>query len=124
MKNYDKLKNDYKKQHKKITEINKNVDKINIKSNEVKEILDNLKQQPLSKNNLIISNDNKDKLLEYINDIEKNNKNIKSIKDYNLSLKDVKQDLKDNFRTIREQQNEIEDLKVELKEKDTTIKLL
>lgn len=55
-----KLKDSYNKQHKKITEINKNVDKINDKSNEVKEILENLKQQPLSKNNLIISSDKKD----------------------------------------------------------------
>ena len=124
MKNYEKLKESYNKQHKKIKEINKNVDKINEESSEVKYILENLKQQPLSKNNLIISNEYKDKLLEYINNIEKNNQNIKSIKDYNLSLKDVKQDLKDNHRTINEQQNEIEDLKVELKEKDTTITLL
>ncbi len=92
MNNYDKLKDSYKKQHKKITEINKNVDKINVKSNEVKEILENLKQQPLSKNNLIISSDKKDKLLEYIKDIEMNNKNFKSISNYNLSLENIKKE--------------------------------
>ena len=124
MKHYEKLKNDYKKQHKKITEINNNVDKINIKSNEVKEILENLKQQPLSKNNLIISNDKKDKLLEYIQDIDKNNKSFKSMSNYNLSLENIKRDLEDNHKTINELQNEIEDLKVENKEKENTISLL
>ena len=118
MNNYDKLKDSYKKQHKKITEINKNVDKINIKSNEVKEILDNLKQQPLSKSNLIISSDKKDKLLEYIKDIDKNNKNFKSISNYNLSLENIKKDLDDNYKTIRTLTNGNENLKIKLEEKE------
>ena len=61
-------------------------------------MLNSLKQQPLSKNNLIISSDNNDKFLNYINDIQKNNKNMKSIKDIYISLKDIKQDLKDNHK--------------------------
>ncbi len=102
MNNYEKLKDSYNKQHKKITEINKSVDKINNKSNEVKDILENLKQQPLSKKNLIISSDKKDKLLEYIKDIDKNNKNMKFITNFNLSLNDIKKDLEENHETIRE----------------------
>lgn len=124
MKNYEKLIKYYNKQHKKINEINKNIDKINNESNEVKEILDNLKQQPLNKNNVLLSNENKDKLLIYINDIEINNKNMKSIKDFNISLKDIKKDLIDNHKIINELQNEIEELKVENKEKDRNISLL
>ena len=121
MNNYDKLKASYKKQHKKITEINKNVDKINVKSNEVKEILENLKQQPLSKNNLIISSDKKDKLLEYIKDIDKNNKNFKSISNYNLSLENIKKDLDDNYKTIRNLTNDNENLKIKLDEKESLL---
>lgn len=121
MNNYDKLKDSYKKQHKKITEINKNVDKINVKSNEVKEILENLKQQPLSKNNLIISSDKKDKLLEYIKDIDKNNKNFKSISNYNLSLENIKKNLDDNYKTIRTLTNDNEDLKIKLEEKESLL---
>lgn len=121
MNNYDKLKDSYKKQHKKITEINKNVDKINVKSNEVKEILENLKQQPLSKNNLIISSDKKDKLLEYIKDIDTNNKKFKSIGNYNLSLENIKKDLDDNYKTIRTLTNDNEDLKIKLEEKESLL---
>ena len=121
MNNYDKLKASYKKQHKKITEINKNVDKINVKSNEVKEILENLKQQPLSKNNLIISSDKKDKLLEYIKDIDKNNKNFKSISNYNLSLENIKKDLDDYYKTIINLTNDNENLKIKLDEKESLL---
>lgn len=39
---------------------------------------------------------------------------MKAIKDYNLSLKHIKQDLKDNYKTINELQNEIEDIKLEI----------
>ena len=123
MNNYEKLKESYNKQHKKITEINKNVDKINNKSNEVKDILENLKQQPLSKNNLIISSDKKDKLLEYIKDIDKNNKNMKSITNFNLSLNDIKKDLEENHETIRELLNENEDLNVKLEEKERLLEV-
>jgi hypothetical protein len=66
------------------------------------DILENLKQQPLSKNNLIISSDKKYKLLEYIKDIDKNNKNMKSITNFNLSLNDIKKDLEENHETIKE----------------------
>ena len=121
MKDYEKLKDWYNKQHKKITEINKNVNKINNKSTEVKEILENLKQQPLSKNNLIISSDKKDKLLEYIKDIEMNNKNFKSISNYNLSLENIKKDLDDNYKTIRTLTNDNEDLKIKLEEKESLL---
>ena len=41
-----------------------------------------------------------------------------------VSLKDIKQDLRNNHNTINELQKEIEDLKVENKEKDRTISLL
>lgn len=123
MNNYEKLKDSYNKQHKKISEINKNVNKINTKSNEVKDILENLKQQPLSKNNLIISSDKKDKLLEYIKDIDKNNKNMKSITNFNLSLNDIKKDLEENHETIRELLNENEDLNVKLEEKERLLQV-
>ena len=46
------------------------------KPNEVKEILTNLKQQPLNKNNSVISNENKQILLDYIEEVIKTNKNM------------------------------------------------
>ncbi|HRR06398.1 MAG TPA: hypothetical protein P5105_03865, partial [Victivallales bacterium] len=97
--------------------------KINNKSNEVKDILENLKQQPLSKNNLIISSDKKYKLLEYIKDIDKNNKNMKSITNFNLSLNDIKKDLEENHETIKELLNENEDLNVKLEEKERLLQV-
>ena len=91
-----KLKDSYNKQHKKITEINKNVDKINDKSNEVKEILENLKQQPLSKNNLIISSDKKD--------LDDNYKTIRNLVNDNEDLK-IKLEEKESLLAVAKKYN-------------------
>lgn len=55
-------------------------------------------------------------LKKLIKDIDKNNKNMKSITNFNLSLNDIKKDLEENHKTIRELLNENEDLNVNLEE--------
>lgn len=104
------------------TGMNKQVGKSDVFNVEsLKDILENLKQQPLSKNNLIISSDKKDKLLEYIKDIQMNNKTFKSLSNYNLSLENIKKDLDDNYKTIRTLTNDNEDLKIKLEEKESLL---
>ena len=70
---------------------------------------------------MIISSDKKDKLLEYIKDIDKDNKKFKSISNYNLSLENIKKDLDDNHKTIRNLADENEDLKIKLEEKESLL---
>ena len=70
MKNYEVLKSNYYKQQKKIKKVNDKTDSLNEKSKNIKEIISNLKQQPLNKNNVLLSNDNKHKIIKYIEDIE------------------------------------------------------
>ena len=64
------LKSNYYKQQKKIKKVNDKTDSLNEKSKNIKEIISNLKQQPLNKNNVLLSNDNKHKIIKYIEDIE------------------------------------------------------
>lgn len=123
MNNYDKLKNSYKKQHKKIQKVNSKTDAINEESKDIKEIINNLKQQPLNKNNLLLSNENKDKIVKYIEDIESNNKTIKSLTNYSVSLMDIKNDLNDNLNKIYKLSNENKNLKEELNNKDELLDL-
>ena len=98
MKNYEVLKNNYYKQQKKIKKVNDKTDTINEESKDIKEIINNLKQQPLNKNNVLLSNDNKDKIIRYIEKIELNNKDVKSLTTYEVSLKDIKTDLINNHK--------------------------
>ena len=118
MKDYDILKKNYNKQQKKIKKVNDKTDVINEESNEIKQLINNLKQQPLNKNNLLLSNENKDKIIKYIEDIESNNKTIKSLTNYSVSLIDIKNDLNDNLNKIYKLSNENKELKEELNNKD------
>lgn len=118
MKDYDIFQRNYNKQQKKIQKVNSKTEVINEESKDIKEIINNLKQQPLNKNNLLLSNENKDKIVKYIEDIESNNKIIKSLTNYSVSLMDIKNDLNDNLNKIYKLSNENKVLKEELNNKD------
>ena len=118
MKNYEVLKNNYYKQQKKIKKVNDKTDTINEESKDIKEIINNLKQQPLNKNNVLLYNDNKDKIIRYIEKIELNNKDVKSLTTYEVSLKDIKTDLINNHKKINKLEDKNEELQEELDEKD------
>lgn len=118
MKNYEVLKNNYYKQQKKIKKVNDKTDTINEESKDIKEIINNLKQQPLNKNNVLLSSENKYKIIKYIEDIESNNKDVKSLSTYQVSLKDIKNDLINNHKRINKLEDKNEELQEELDEKD------
>ena len=118
MKNYEVLKNNYYKQQKKIKKVNDKTDTINEESKDIKEIINNLKQQPLNKNNVLLSSENKYKIIKYIEDIESNNKDVKSLSTYQVSLKDIKNDLINNYKRINKLEDKNEELQEELDEKD------
>ena len=118
MKDYDIFQRNYNKQQKKIQKVNSKTEVINEESKDIKEIINNLKQQPLNKNNLLLSNENKDKIVKYIEDIASNNKTIKSLTNYSVSLIDIKNYLNDNLNKIYKLSNENKELKEELNNKD------
>ena len=96
MVHYDELVIEYDNHQKLIEQANNKTKKLDNKSNGVKEILTNLKQQPLNKNNLVISNENKQILLDYIEEVNKTNQNVRDIANFTISLDKVKEDLEDN----------------------------
>lgn len=49
MADYDDLKKNYNKQRQKLNKLNNQTKNLNIKSEEIKDIINNLKNQPLSK---------------------------------------------------------------------------
>ena len=62
MQDYRKIKKQLKNKEQKLTEANKQTDKLNNKTVEIEEILDNLKPTKLNKNNMLISNENAQKI--------------------------------------------------------------
>ena len=131
MKDYDIFQRNYNKQQKKIQKVNSKTEVINKESKDLKEIINNLKQQPLNKNNVLLSNENKDKIIKYIEDIESNNKTIKSLTNYSLAVDKIKEDFEENHNSIEDlrkivkaQNEEIKDLRNDLDNKDNEISFL
>lgn len=119
MVHYDELVIEYDNHQKLIEQANNKTKKLDNKSNEVKEILTNLKQQPLNKNNLVISNENKQILLDYIEEVNKTNQNVRDIANFTISLDKVKEDLEDNQERIEE----LETIKYEQKLKIDSLEI-
>lgn len=70
MRRYRELKREQEKHTKKLKEANSKSDNLDIKTQEIKEILNNLKSPLLDKNNKLISNENIDKVLNYTEEVK------------------------------------------------------
>ena len=102
-----------------------------INSEEIKDIINNLKNQPLSNKNLLLSNQNKDKLIDYIEEVNKSTNDFKEITNYSLSVDKIKEDFEENHNSIEDlrkrvklQNEEIKDLQYDLSNKDNEISTL
>lgn len=90
---------------------------IDNKTIKVDKILDNLKPVPLSKNNLIISNDDKEKIKDLLESVKQSSSDIQKLSNFTDTLKDIENEVTDY-------QTEIKGLKAQVKNRDETIQLL
>ena len=82
----------------KANESSKDLDK---NTDEIKDIVNNLKNVPLSKNNYILKQEEKDKLIDYLDKVDKTNNYYKTIQDLSVSLKDISTELSESKETIK-----------------------
>ena len=114
MAGYSELKKEQEKNAKRLKEANSKSDKLNDKTDEIMEILDNLKSAPFSKNNSQISNEDVDKIKNYAKDVKDTTKSIKGVNDLNVTIENVEKNYKDLV-------NERDSLYYSNKEKDEVI---
>ena len=131
MADYEELKKNYNKKKQKINKLSNQAKNLDTKSEEIKDIINNLKNQPLSNKNLLLSNENKDKVIDYIEEVNERTNNFKEITNYSLSVDKIREDLVDNHshidelsKQVKRQRKEIEDLKLEIDNKDNEISFL
>lgn len=131
MVDYDELKNNYNKQRQKINKLNNQTKDLNTKSDEIKYIINNLKKQPLSNKNLLLSNQSKDKIIDYIEEVSKSTNDLKKLTNYSLAVDKIKEDFEENHNSIEDlrkrvkaQNDEIKELKYDLDNKDNEISFL
>ncbi len=133
--NYDYLVSDmdnYVEMQEAIERHQMNIDKVNESSkelekntNNIKDIVNDLKNVPLSKSNYILKQENKDKLEDYLDRVNKTNNDYKTIQDLSVSLKDISTELSESKETIKilqESNNALELRNTKLKNENTKLK--
>ena len=128
MENYKNFKKQLEQNNKKLEKANTKTKTIDNESDDINIILDNLKPSKLNKNNMLISNENIEKIKKYTSNVKDTTKTIRSVNDLNLAIKDFEHsafEIDEHNRSLEYQleskNNEIEKLKTELSRKDKII---
>ena len=131
MSNYREIKKQLEQKEQKLTEAKNQTKTLDNNSADITEILDNLKPSKLNKNNMIISNEDVQKLKNYTEDVKDITKTVRSVNDLNMAISDFENstfEIAKENRSLKYQielkDDEIGNLKIELSTKDKIINKL
>lgn len=131
MGDYREIKKQLKQKEQKLTKANNQTKQLDNTTKNINEILDNLKPTKLNKNNMVISNEDVQKIKNYTNDVKDITQTVRSVNDLNMAIKDFEQssfEIRQENRSLKYQlelkDDEIDSLKGELSTKDKIISKL
>lgn len=101
MENYAEMQEAIERHQMNLDKANESSKDLDNNTNEIKNIVNDLKNVPLSKNNYILKQEDKDKLVEYLDKVDKTNNDYKTIQDLSVSLKDISTELSESKETIK-----------------------
>lgn len=125
MDNYAEMQEAIERHQMNLDKTNESSKELDKNTNEIKYIVNDLKNVPLSKNNYILRQEDKDKLVEYLDNVDKTNNDYKTIQDLSVSLKDISIELSESKETIKilqESNNALELRNTKLKEENNKLK--
>ena len=128
MSNYKNIKKQLAEKEKKLDKANKQTNKLDNTTKDINQILCNLKPAKFNKNNMVISNEDVEKIKNFTNDVKDTTKTVRSVNDLNVAIRDFEHSSfkieKENCSLkyqIEEKDKEIYNLKGELSAKDKII---
>ena len=128
MDNYEEMQEQLEKNQEKLEIASKKAIELDNSSKEVKDIINDLKTTITSKEKYVLKQEDKDKLVSYINSVSKTNEKFKQIQTLSVTLSNVDEELKENREKIKllTENNEALTLRVEsltknVKNKDNEI---
>ena len=131
MTDYREVKKQYEKKEKKLAEANKQTNKLDNTTKDINRILDNLKPAKFNKNNMVISNEDVEKIKNFTKDVNDTTKTVRSVNDLNMAIKDFEYssfEIAKENRSLKYQielnNDEIINLKSELSTKEKIISKL
>ena len=128
MGNYREIKKQLAKKEQKLEKANIQTRELDNSSKNINTILDNLKPTLMNKNNMVISNEDVQKIKNYTEDVKYIAKTVKSVNDLNMAIKDFEHsafEIDKENRSLKYEielkDNEIGSLKSEISTKDKII---
>lgn len=120
MDNYQIMKEELENKQKDLEKANKKSLELDMYSNDIKDTVYNLKKTPIVKNTYTISEVDKNKIINYIDKVDKTNEEYKKIQMLSITLNNVDNELKDNREKIKvlTENNNALDIKVSTLEKN------
>lgn len=120
MDNYQAMKEELENKQKDLEKANKKSLELDMHSNDIKDTIYNLKKAPIVKNTYTISEFDKNKIINYIDKVDKTNEEYKKIQMLSITLNNVDNELKDNREKIKvlTENNSALDIKVSTLEKN------
>ncbi len=88
MGNYREIKKQLKQKEQKLEKANNQTKQLDNTSNDINTILDNLKPTLMNKNNMVISNEDVQKIKNYAEDVKDITQTVRSVNDLNMAIKD------------------------------------
>ena len=117
MSDYKNIKKQLAEKEKKLDKANKQTNKLDNTTKDINQILDNLKPAKFNKNNMVISNEDVEKIKNFTKDVTDTTKTVRSVNDLNIAIKDFEHS---TFERIKE----VSSLKYEIELKDNEISSL
>ena len=108
MGNYKQIKKQLKEKEQKLAKANIQTKELDNSSKDINVILDNLKPTKLNKNNMVISNEDVQKIKNFAKDVKDTNKTVRSVNDLNLAIKDFEYSAYEVEKENRSLKNQIE----------------
>ena len=131
MSNYSNIKKQLAEKEKKLDKANKQTNKLDNTTKDINQILDNLKPAKFNKNNMVISNEDIEKIKNFTKDVKDTTKTVRSVNDLNIAIRDfehsafeIEKENRSLKYQIEEKDKEIYNLKGELSTKDKIINKL
>ena len=101
MDNYVEMQEAIERHQMNLEKANESSKELEKNTNNIKDIVNDLKNVSLSKSNYILKQEDKDKLINYLNKVDKTNNDYKTIQDLSVSLKDISTELSESKETIK-----------------------
>lgn len=131
MGNYREIKKQLKQKEQKLEKANTQTKELDNTSKDIDKILGSLKPTKLNKNNMVISNEDVQKIKNYTKDVKDITQTVRSVNDLNMAIKDFEHsafEIEKENRSLKYEielkDNEIGSLKKELSTKDKIISKL